>query len=130
MALSAFRRQAFAAPYRLAAKLAPMHKVRGVGGLDYCREGSRRHVALTLTCRIPHDTSAEKIYMSTLRILRLPDVMTRTGLSRSSVYSLDSFPKPIKLGRNMSGWLESEVESWIEQRIKLRDDAEAISAMR
>lgn len=28
----------------------------------------------------------------------------------------DEFPKPIKLGRS-SRWLESEVETWLQQRI-------------
>ena len=54
------------------------------------------------------------------RILRLPDVKTRTGLSRSTVYALikdKRFPKYINLGDRSVGWVESEIEAWIESRI-------------
>lgn len=54
------------------------------------------------------------------RILRLPDVKNRTGLSRSTIYALvknGSFPKYISLGVRSVGWLESEIEAWIEARI-------------
>ena len=54
------------------------------------------------------------------RILRLPDVKNRTGLSRSTIYALvknGHFPKYISLGVRSVGWLESEVEAWIEARI-------------
>ncbi len=53
-------------------------------------------------------------------ILRLPAVKARTGLSRSSVYlkiSQGIFPKPISLGVRAVGWLESEVDAWLEQLI-------------
>lgn len=55
------------------------------------------------------------------RIMRLPEVMLRTGLSRSSIYSREDFPKPVRLGRNMSGWVEREIDAWVEARIKERD---------
>ena len=53
-------------------------------------------------------------------ILRLPLVKHRTGLSRSSIYlriSEGSFPKPVSLGGRAVGWLESDIEAWIESRI-------------
>ena len=52
-------------------------------------------------------------------ILRLPAVKARTGLARSTIYlriSEGSFPKPIRLGPRSVGWLESEVDRWIESR--------------
>ena len=55
-------------------------------------------------------------------ILRLPEVMKRTGLSRSSIYlktSLNEFPKSISLGARAIGWLEEEVNEWVEERIRL-----------
>ena len=58
---------------------------------------------------------------TTTRILRLPDVKQRTGLSRSTIYALikdELFPKHISLGARAVGWLESEVDTWIEDRIK------------
>lgn len=42
-----------------------------------------------------------------------------TGLTDKWFYKLikdGEFPKPIKLGRS-SRWLESEVETWLQQRI-------------
>ena len=59
------------------------------------------------------------------RIMRLPEVMLRTGLSRSSIYSREDFPKPVKLGRNMAGWVEREVDAWVDARIKERDGVSA-----
>jgi len=53
-------------------------------------------------------------------ILRLPSVKDRTGLSRSIIFLYvkdGSFPKPIKLGARSVGWIEEEVDNWIENRI-------------
>ena len=57
----------------------------------------------------------------TPRILRLPSVRERTGLSRSSIYlriSEGRFPKPISLGERAVGWLESEITEWLNRRIE------------
>jgi prophage regulatory protein len=54
-------------------------------------------------------------------ILRLPEVKKRTGLSRSTIYlriTQDTFPKPISLGARSVGWLDSEIEAWIQARIQ------------
>ena len=53
-------------------------------------------------------------------ILRLPTVKARTGLSRTTIYSQISegiFPKQILLGQRSVGWLESDIEDWIQSRI-------------
>ena len=55
------------------------------------------------------------------KILRLPAVLSRTGLGRSTVYlyiSEGRFPKPISLGPRAVGWLESEIDEWLEQQIQ------------
>ncbi|TAL40180.1 MAG: AlpA family phage regulatory protein [Alphaproteobacteria bacterium] len=55
------------------------------------------------------------------RILRLDDVKARTGLSRSTIYlniSNGSFPRHISLGARCVGWLESEIDAWIQARIQ------------
>lgn len=60
------------------------------------------------------------------RILRLPEVQERTGLSRSFIYNhmeVGSFPKPIPLSERSVGWLESDVEAWIDARVAKRDEA-------
>ncbi len=49
------------------------------------------------------------------KIYRLPEVMTITGLSRSSIYlrmSTNEFPKPIKIGRRAVGWTEDSIITW------------------
>lgn len=54
-------------------------------------------------------------------ILRLPEVKMRVGLSRSAIYlavSRKEFPRPVQLGARAVGWLESEVEDWIRERVK------------
>ncbi len=59
-----------------------------------------------------------------LRVLRLQEVESRTGLRRSAIYQhagRGTFPKPIRLGGKAAGWIESEVEAWITQRIAARD---------
>lgn len=61
-------------------------------------------------------------------ILRLPTVKARTGLSRSTIYlrvSQGTFPKPVCLGGRAVGWVESEVQQWLEQRIEASRKSEA-----
>lgn len=55
------------------------------------------------------------------RILRLREVLERTGLSRSMAYALAKdglFPRPINLGPRAVGWLASEVSAWIAARVQ------------
>lgn len=57
----------------------------------------------------------------TQKILRLPDVKEKTGCSRSMIYFLISegkFPRAITLSKRSVGWLESEIDEWIQQRIE------------
>jgi len=57
------------------------------------------------------------------RILRLPEVIARVGLRRASVYAYvkdGRFPAPIVLGARAVGWLESEIEAWLQDRIQRR----------
>ncbi|RDH84482.1 MAG: AlpA family transcriptional regulator [endosymbiont of Galathealinum brachiosum] len=52
-------------------------------------------------------------------ILRRPEVTKRTGLSRSAIYDYISqgvFPRPISLGKRAVGWLENDIDTWIESR--------------
>ncbi|QPJ64813.1 MAG: AlpA family transcriptional regulator [Candidatus Nitrohelix vancouverensis] len=57
----------------------------------------------------------------TYRILRLPEVMARTGLSRSTIYhyiSKAAFPKPVSLGVRAVGWVEGEIQEWLHLQIE------------
>lgn len=56
-----------------------------------------------------------------ITILRLPIVIARTGLSRSSIYlriSTGKFPSPIALGGRAVGWVEDEIQTWLEQQVE------------
>ncbi len=55
-----------------------------------------------------------------LRLLRLPEVVKRTGRSRSAIYrdaAEGTFPKPVRASARAVAWVEGEVEAWIAQRI-------------
>lgn len=54
------------------------------------------------------------------KIIRLPEVKNKTGLSRSSIYlriSKGEFPQSIALGGRAVGWLEEDINQWLEQCI-------------
>ncbi len=69
------------------------------------------------------------------RFIRLPEVLTRTGYGRTTIYRKmedGSFPSSVKLdGRppknpeafdsRAIAWIEDEVEQWMATRIKERD---------
>jgi prophage regulatory protein len=59
-----------------------------------------------------------------LRILRMKQLVERTGLSRATLYVLMStdptFPKKIKLTERTVGFLEAEVNAWIAARAESR----------
>jgi prophage regulatory protein len=57
-------------------------------------------------------------------ILRKAEVLTRTRKSETSLYrdmDAGTFPRPIKIGPRAVGWLESEVNEWLAERIAERD---------
>jgi prophage regulatory protein len=65
-------------------------------------------------------------------ILRLPDVKRSTGLSRSTIYlriAQGTFPKPVSLGGRAVGWLEAEIQEWLQRRIETsRSDSSGVGA--
>lgn len=53
-----------------------------------------------------------------MNILRRDAVERKTGLSRSSIYEKvaeGTFPRQINLGSRAVGWVESEIDGWLEQ---------------
>ncbi|MDX1461328.1 MAG: AlpA family transcriptional regulator [Xanthomonadales bacterium] len=53
------------------------------------------------------------------RILRLPEVIERTGLATSTIYKHireGNFPAQIKLTSKSVGWREADIDAWIEKR--------------
>lgn len=72
-------------------------------------------------CRAAHGRYLKGTAMQARAILRLPAVKVRTGLARSTIYervAAGTFPPPVKLGERASGWLESEISEWVEQRVR------------
>ena len=68
------------------------------------------------------------------RLIRLPEVLSRTGYGRTSIYRKmeeGTFPRSVKLGGPLEdsntfdcravAWIEDEVDQWIESRIVDRD---------
>ena len=54
------------------------------------------------------------------KILRLSAAKDLTGLSRSSIYLMmraGTFPKSISLGVRSVGWLESDLDAWINSKV-------------
>ena len=59
------------------------------------------------------------------RLIRLKEVIETTGLSRSRIYQYineDKFPASVSLGGRSIGFVESEIQTWIENVIGQRDD--------
>jgi prophage regulatory protein len=53
------------------------------------------------------------------RALRLPQVSTRTGLSKTHIYRLiqrGQFPAPARLSERIVAWDESAVSAWLAER--------------
>ncbi|MGF6966756.1 prophage regulatory protein [Paraburkholderia sp. WC7.3g] len=56
-----------------------------------------------------------------LSILRLPDVIQLTGLSRSTIYaavSAQAFPRQVRLSARCVGWFEHDIQSWLLTRVQ------------
>ena len=63
-------------------------------------------------------------------ILRRKQVEIRTGLSRSTIYARfrrnhkrpgdydPTFPKPVSIGVKAVGWIESEIDEWLNAQIQ------------
>lgn len=60
--------------------------------------------------------------VQSVKILRMRDVMLKTGLGRATIYDWlnpksprydATFPKQRRLGMQSVGWLESEIDQWV-----------------
>jgi prophage regulatory protein len=64
-------------------------------------------------------------------ILRMAEVTRAVGLGRATVYRMmqrGEFPASIPLSGSAVGWLRSEIEGWIAERVNLRDVQHAVAA--
>ena len=65
-----------------------------------------------------------------MNVIRLREVQTRVGLSRSSIYAAvanRSFPAPIKLGSTDKsravGWIAEEIDEYLADRVRARSES-------
>lgn len=64
-----------------------------------------------------------KIRSHLMRLIKLKEVIEKTSLGRSTIYEFmtkGTFPKQISLGAKSVAWLESEVDDWIEDKVRGR----------
>lgn len=53
-------------------------------------------------------------------LLRIQEVKRRSGLCRTEIYhrmKVGQFPKNVPLSIRSVGWVESEIEKWVQDRI-------------
>ena len=70
-------------------------------------------------------------YIQKKKLLRLPEVISRTGYKRSNIYqlmNLGDFPQSVQLGPRAVAWLSSEIDQWIDDRVKERDQKLSIES--
>jgi prophage regulatory protein len=51
------------------------------------------------------------------RLIRLHETSALTGVGKTSIYSIEDFPKRVQLSRRAVGWRLSEVQAWIKSRV-------------
>ncbi|MFB0875327.1 MULTISPECIES: helix-turn-helix transcriptional regulator [unclassified Sphingobium] len=59
-------------------------------------------------------------------LIRLPEVIRRTGKSRSRIYedmARGEFPLPVKIGVRAIAWPVHDIDMWIASRIAAREAA-------
>jgi prophage regulatory protein len=63
---------------------------------------------------------------TTTSILRLPDVEARCAVNRRTLYywiERGMFPRPINLGPRTVGWLDRDIEAWINEKAQAQRSA-------
>ena len=53
------------------------------------------------------------------KLLRINDIKNITSMSNSTIYELikaDEFPRPKRIGKRAVGWLENDIQAWLESR--------------
>jgi len=82
----------------------------------------------------------QEVFMTDLsiRMLRLPDVMAITGLSRAAIYAKGNpkdkarydpdFPQRVQLSANAVAWPSDRLQAWLDKRIAASHAAHNTSA--
>lgn len=61
--------------------------------------------------------------MTTIRIIKIPEVLERCALSRATLYRLlerGEFPVQVRLSMRSVGFYEHEVNQWLAERIRVK----------
>lgn len=69
----------------------------------------------------PHDGRVTVTPTKPGKLLRLPAVMERCALGRSSIYAgvkAGTFPAPVRLSARAVGFREDEIDRWVSERVK------------
>jgi prophage regulatory protein len=67
--------------------------------------------------------SATHTRTDAIRILRLAQVLDATGLGKTKIYDLQAtgdFPMRVQITAHSVGWIEAEVQAWLEARVAAR----------
>ena len=65
-------------------------------------------------------TTSENNQTVAQRLIRRKEVQDKTGLGTSSIYAMmkqGKFPKAINISERRVAWIESDIDSWIAERI-------------
>ena len=60
-----------------------------------------------------------------MKLLKLYEVAELLSVCKSQVYNLVKqgyLPKPIKIGKRGSAWLQSDIDYWFKSKIEQRDE--------
>jgi len=56
---------------------------------------------------------------NTERLIRKPELMSMIGLSDATIWRMEragKFPRRVQIGGNSVGWLQSEINEWLERK--------------
>ena len=72
------------------------------------------------------------VNVSSKRIIRLPIVLVKTGMSKSTMYNkirAGTFCRPVVIGPRSVGWIEEEVDLFIQSCIAERDSEQMVEQL-
>ncbi|MGL5948863.1 MAG: helix-turn-helix transcriptional regulator [Aeromonas sp.] len=84
-----------------------------------------------LVKRPPHEQRGQRMESNgtKARLIRVREVLARTGLSKSTLYRLldsGAFPRRVSLGGRSIAFLEGEIDNWIAQCLAARNELRVI----
>jgi prophage regulatory protein len=70
----------------------------------------------------PGNTVAEPT-TTPIRLIRRPEVVRVVGLQRAAIYALmreGRFPQAVRITARSVGWIESEIQAWLAEKVRAR----------